>query len=99
MNTTTTYLALYTGPGGPVSKIFEAEDLEDACAIVESQRDLASGSSWYDRAEDAIGIDSDGTVTEEMQAEIDTWIDDNGWTIALRAESDSEYEIYSAVTR
>lgn len=49
------YLALYTGPGGPTSAIFDADDDDNAIDVVTD-----SEQAWYDAGRDDLGLDPNG---------------------------------------
>jgi hypothetical protein len=81
----TTYLALYTGPNGPISHTFDAADLDEAREHVKTH-----GKDWYDAAADALDIDPDS-------ATLDVDIEDalrGEWTLAVLAEHDGAYALY-----
>jgi hypothetical protein len=81
---TTEYLALYTGPNGPISAAFFAADLRAALAVVE-----AEGRSWFDGAEDYLDVDPDSpTLDSDLEEALD------GWALVSRAEHDGDWDIY-----
>lgn len=95
----TQYLALYTGPMGPISAIFEADSLEDA-------QELARTSSWYDDARTdlelgpaaAEPIPATGRVSSKLERAIERATQLGGWTLLIRAGSDSDYAFYARPT-
>jgi hypothetical protein len=84
MTTTNTYLALYTGPGGPISSVFTADSLEDAKEFVQGW-----GSSWYDDGEDALDLPAGAD-----EREIDEALLAGQWDLVESARADDEYAIY-----
>lgn len=62
---TTAYLAVYTGPNGPISATFEAENLSAALAVFAERR-----QEWYDDAEDYLG-NPPGASDEAIDATLD----------------------------
>lgn len=78
--TTITYLALYTGPMGPISKEFEAQSVVDARRIVIELR-----NDWYSNGEDDLELAIDATGAEINEALLDyiavSRVVDDGWTI------------------
>lgn len=90
------YLALHTGPHGPISAEFEADDLDDAVRVKDANR-----SDWYDAARDDLTIDhddpfigSDGIVPDDLEVAIEVALSAAGWVHALHAEHSGDYEIY-----
>jgi hypothetical protein len=80
------YLALYTGPNGPISYAFEADDLDAASGLVD-----AHCSQWYDAAEDELDIDPQSRT---MDADIDRALDEGGWICELAANHDGDFALY-----
>lgn len=78
------YLALYTGPNGPVSHEFECESLEVACDIVRE-----FGRVWYDHADDALGLPSEASDSEVVAA-----VARGGWR---HLEVTDQWDIYGQV--
>jgi hypothetical protein len=70
---TTTYLAVYTGPNGPISATFEAEDLRAALAVFDERR-----REWYDDAEDHLDLPPNAS-----NKEIDASLGDGEWEFAM----------------
>jgi subtilisin family serine protease len=86
MTTAIAYLALYTGPGGPISHEISVGNMSDALEAVE--RD---GKSWYDDAEDELGLDPDSPTLAE---DIATALEEGGWDLVRAAGNDGAYAIY-----
>jgi hypothetical protein len=64
------FLAVYSGPNGPISVLFEASDLTEAAQVVEDRR-----QSWFDDAENYLDL-----PFEADNKQIDAELDARGWT-------------------
>lgn len=86
--TITEYLAIYTGPGGPITAIFAADSLGEAI-------DIAAASAWYDDArtdlDDVAGVDLLGADAKTVHATAVA----QGWTRVHAATTDRDYAIYA----
>ncbi len=84
--TTNRYLALYTGPNGPLSHEISCSSLEEACEAVREHGDV-----WYDNANDCLGLPPDASEHEVLAAlKRDGWrtsvtVDVGYWDVYLRA--------------
>jgi hypothetical protein len=87
MSTPNYYLALYTGPGGPISLEFEAENLQQAREIVAEE-----GSQWFNSGADDLNLDpASPTLDDDIVAALEV----GAWTLALHTEhADGNYAIY-----
>lgn len=83
----TAYLALYTGPGGPISFVLKADTIEDAIAHVAEH-----GREHYDAGSDALDIDPEGT----MPHAIDDALAAGGWALTLDASTDTDFALFAA---
>lgn len=84
MTDKTLFLALYTGPQGPISAHVEAWDVDYARALVESD-----GSEWYDNGNDVLGLDPD---SDTLDSDIDAALE--GWELVSPAITSDGYAIY-----
>jgi hypothetical protein len=81
---TNTYLALYTGPNGPISSVFTADSLEDAKELIQER-----GESRGDDAEDALDL-----PFHADEAKIDEALLAGQWDLVEPARANDEYAIY-----
>ena len=81
------YLALYTGPNGPISVAFIGQDLDDAAEHV-----AEFGSAWFDDTRDALSIDPDNHTLDK---DIERALTRGQWTLARQAATNADYAIYT----
>ncbi len=80
------YVAVYSGPCGPISKEFEASDTRDALDVIN-----ADGKEWYDAGEDDLELRpgaSSETISETLK--------DQGYSDNLRS-NDPLWSLYRQV--
>lgn len=82
-----TYLALYTGPNGPISFEFTARNLDDAVEVIgeKAQQHFDDASNWLDLDPDSNTLDQD----------ILDALDEDGWQLALAKEHNGDWDIYN----
>jgi hypothetical protein len=82
---TVEFLALYTGPNGPISSLLDATDLRGARAEA-----LAHGRAWYDDVRNHLDLPPDAS-DDEVEAALDA----GGWDMAYAVDTDDGWDIYS----
>lgn len=81
---TETYLAVYMGPGGPISFTIEAEGLGHAKRLA----DLV-GKGKYDEGADELGLEPDAS-DEDVEAALG----EQGWELVLTGDHGHDWFIY-----
>lgn len=71
----TTYLAVYVGPGGPISVTFESDNLDDARDCITEY-----GAEWFDEGLDYLDL-PEGAASEDVEREIA----ERGWRMVAPA--------------
>jgi hypothetical protein len=79
------FLALNTGPGGPISSLLAATDLRGARAEA-----LAHGRAWDAEARDHLELPPDAS-DDEVEAALNA----GGWDMAYAVDTDDGWDIYS----
>jgi hypothetical protein len=79
------FIAIYTGPNGPISSLLDATDIRGARAEASDH-----GRAWYDEARNDIGVTLDASDDEVAET-----LDTGGWVLAYARDTTQGFDIYS----